>query len=327
MAARHVVEIEADEGQERWATLHDELDRLPDLFREPLVLCYLEGLTQEQAAAQLRCPLGTVQSRLARGRAKLKARLTKRGFDRSDAFLGAILWTQQPASAPEAWAEATVRLAMQFTQANGSGAAGTVSAAALAEEVLRAMVLTKLKVALGTILFAAVLISGAATWAQRQVKIARLPVETKVVAPTEKTEPDRLQEQAPALVSPSILGGGETAWAGVTSEGVERAIGDGVRFLKQQQEDDGSWKDLDANSKTGMTSLVTLALLAAGEKPDSSTIEKALAFLRRFGPDQLNSTYAIALSDHGLRYRRPAIGPDPHRRECLLAGAHPDQTR
>ncbi len=67
MAARRVVEIEigADESQERWAKLHDELGRLPDSFREPLVLCYLEGLTQEQAAAQLRCPLGTVQSRLA----------------------------------------------------------------------------------------------------------------------------------------------------------------------------------------------------------------------------------------------------------------------
>ena len=47
--------------------LHDELGRLPQSFREPLVLCYLEGLTQEQAAAQLRCPLGTVQSRLRTG--------------------------------------------------------------------------------------------------------------------------------------------------------------------------------------------------------------------------------------------------------------------
>ena len=152
MAARHVVEVEvgADEGQERWSKLHDELDRLPDSFREPLVLCYLEGLTQEQAAAQLRCPLGTVQSRLARGRAKLKARLTKRGFDHSDDSRQRSYGLNNR-FAPEAWAEATVRLAMQFTQANGSSVAGTVSAAALAEEVLRAMVLTKLKVVLGTI--------------------------------------------------------------------------------------------------------------------------------------------------------------------------------
>jgi Domain of unknown function (DUF4159)/Sigma-70, region 4 len=248
------------------------------------VLCYLEGLTQEQAAAQLRCPLGTVQSRLGRGRAKLKARLTKRGFDRSDAFPGAVLGTHLPASASGAWAEATVRLAMQFTQANGPGAAGTLSAAVLAEEVLRATVLTKLMVALGTILIAAVVISGAATWTQQQVKKAPLTVETKVAAPKEKTRPERLQVQAPATAVLSILGGE-----------VERSIGDGVRFLKQQQEDDGSWKDLDARSKTGMTSVVTLALLAAGERPGSPTIDRTLVFLRSFGPDQLNSTYAIAL--------------------------------
>jgi hypothetical protein len=93
----------------------------------------------------------------------------------------------------------------------------------------------------------------------------------------------------------TILGGVATARAGVTSEQVQKAIDLGVRFLKQQQTDHGSWMDLDDNSKTGMTSLATLALLAAGEKPDSPAVQKALGFHRRFGPDQLNSTYAIAL--------------------------------
>ena len=55
---------------------------LPESFREPLVLCYLEGLTQEQAGVAGLChPVGTIQSRLARGRAKLKSRLSKRGFE------------------------------------------------------------------------------------------------------------------------------------------------------------------------------------------------------------------------------------------------------
>ena len=44
----------------------DRFGGLPQSFREPLILCYLDGLTQEQAAAQLHCPLGTIQSRLAR---------------------------------------------------------------------------------------------------------------------------------------------------------------------------------------------------------------------------------------------------------------------
>ena len=58
----------AVDDSERWAELHEELDAFPKNHPALLVLCYLEGLTQEQAAAQLGWPLGTVQSRLARGR-------------------------------------------------------------------------------------------------------------------------------------------------------------------------------------------------------------------------------------------------------------------
>ena len=81
----------------------------------------------------------------------------------------------------------------------------------------------------------------------------------------------------------------------MTKEDVERAIRDGARFLKQVSRDDGSWDDLSPQAKTGTTSLVTLALLTSGEKADSPHIRKALDFLRRFGPDDLRSTYAIAL--------------------------------
>ena len=88
---------------------------------------------------------------------------------------------------------------------------------------------------------------------------------------------------------------GARARGAVTKEDVERAIRDGVRFLKQAQRDDGSWDDLSPQAKTGTTSLVTLALLTSGEKADSPHIRKALDFLRRFGPDDLRSTYAIAL--------------------------------
>jgi hypothetical protein len=76
---------------------------------------------------------------------------------------------------------------------------------------------------------------------------------------------------------------------------VDRAIRDGVRFLKQQQRADGSWEDANSTAKTGTTSLVTLALLSAGETRDSPPVRKALDHLRRFGPEDLRSTYAIAL--------------------------------
>jgi len=101
------------------------------------------------------------------------------------------------------------------------------------------------------------------------------------------------------LVALSILGqpsgGGATASAGVTSEEVEHAIREGVRFLKERQTADGSWPEVDARTRCGTTSLVTLALLTAGEKSDSPTIQQSLAFLRRLDPDQINSTYGVSL--------------------------------
>lgn len=59
--------------------LDDEISRLPVLLRLPIILCYLEGLTNRQAAERLGCTEGTVVSRLARGRAKLRLGLTRRG--------------------------------------------------------------------------------------------------------------------------------------------------------------------------------------------------------------------------------------------------------
>ena len=59
------------------------------------------------------------------------------------------------------------------------------------------------------------------------------------------------------------------ARADVTSEQVENAIRQGVRFLKERQLPDGSWVDADQAAKTGTTSLAAIALLTAGEKPNS----------------------------------------------------------
>lgn len=70
---------EGSSDPEELGLLHDELRRLPGRFREPIVLCHLEGLTYEDAARRLRCPLGTFKSRLGKGRQLLKSRLARRG--------------------------------------------------------------------------------------------------------------------------------------------------------------------------------------------------------------------------------------------------------
>ncbi len=79
------------DGFETARVIHDELGRLPERLRAPLVLCYFEGLTHDLAARQLECPVGTVRSRLARGRSLLQRRITRRGFALSAAALGAEL--------------------------------------------------------------------------------------------------------------------------------------------------------------------------------------------------------------------------------------------
>jgi DNA-directed RNA polymerase specialized sigma24 family protein len=51
-------------GQELLAVLDEELLALPELLRDPLVLCYLEGATRDEAARRLGCPLATLKKRL-----------------------------------------------------------------------------------------------------------------------------------------------------------------------------------------------------------------------------------------------------------------------
>ncbi len=66
-----------EEGEFR-ALLHDEVDRLPSKYRAPIVLCYFEGRTHDEAAAALNWPIGTVRGRLSRARDRLRSRLAQR---------------------------------------------------------------------------------------------------------------------------------------------------------------------------------------------------------------------------------------------------------
>lgn len=76
-------------GREAFATLDEELEKLSAIYREPLVLCYLEGLTRDEAAARLGVPMATLKSQLDRGRKKLNEALTRRGVVLGACLLGA----------------------------------------------------------------------------------------------------------------------------------------------------------------------------------------------------------------------------------------------
>jgi RNA polymerase sigma factor (sigma-70 family) len=128
--------------------LDQELSRLPENYRAPIVLCELQGKSHREAAEQLGCPVGTVSGRLSRARAMLAERLTRRGVTLAAGSL-VVLLSQGSASAsmPLPLVTSTTKAATKF--AAGQAATGVVSAkvAALTEGVLKAMLMTKLKIA------------------------------------------------------------------------------------------------------------------------------------------------------------------------------------
>ncbi|MEW4566880.1 sigma-70 family RNA polymerase sigma factor [Tautonia sp. JC769] len=105
--------------------LLDEVGRLPERYRSAIVLCDLQGLTHEEAARRLGWPIGTVKSRQARARARLRRRLIGRGL--APTALVAIASRSAPAAIPRALAERAVPLALQSAASSMGFATGAVS--------------------------------------------------------------------------------------------------------------------------------------------------------------------------------------------------------
>jgi RNA polymerase sigma factor (sigma-70 family) len=133
----------ADEVQ---PALDEELNRLPEKYRAPLVLHYLQGLNKEETARLLCCPVGTVSSRLHRGQEQLRRRLVRRGVTLTAAGLG-ILLPREPAAALAL--SDRIRSFLQAALAVAAGrdwlsAGVSAPVMALARSVLKRMLLSRL---------------------------------------------------------------------------------------------------------------------------------------------------------------------------------------
>ena len=152
---------EAESREDLGPLLHAEIGRLAERFRAPVVLCYLEGRTCEEAARLLRCPVGTIKSRLATARQRLRHRLERlepvglAGSSEQDQDMTRL------AAVPAGLVEATVRAATH----GASGGMIPVAVARLAEGVLKAMFLNRLITAAAALILVAALATGASGWA------------------------------------------------------------------------------------------------------------------------------------------------------------------
>jgi RNA polymerase sigma-70 factor (ECF subfamily) len=182
--------------------LDEELNRLPAKYREPVVLCELQGRARKDVARQLGLPEGTLSSRLATARRMLARRLTRRGLTLTEGALAAVLVREAAsASVPPPLAASTAASAVlvagrQFT------VAGVVSAqvAALTEGVMKAMFMTRLKIATAVLVAAGLLGLGTVAFIRHTWAVEPQGAEGKAVAKSalpdgggSENERDRLQ--------------------------------------------------------------------------------------------------------------------------------------
>jgi RNA polymerase sigma factor (sigma-70 family) len=153
--------------REAQAIFHEELERLPDKYRAPLVLCYLESKTQDEVGVVLDWPQGKLKGMLERGRELLRKRLTRRGLGPAFLLLGSVSCGEKACAAPLTVA-AAVRAAMSLLSqpagpAAASAAAVSNRAASLAQGVIQTITMSKIKLA-ATALTTAILMGSVAVF-------------------------------------------------------------------------------------------------------------------------------------------------------------------
>jgi RNA polymerase sigma factor (sigma-70 family) len=186
---------------DEWAeTLHEEIARLPRCFRLPIVLCDLEGHSYEAAAKYLNCPPGTIKSRLARGRNRLRDGLARRALTPAGGPCESPVPAVFVSSTISArLAKATVHGVIRATpHAAQSAGPFSVSVTTLAERVLQVMLLTRIKTVVVAALAAGIVITGLGLLAKvtsgQSQPLTQVPDGTAAITKTEASSPLEKEE-------------------------------------------------------------------------------------------------------------------------------------
>ncbi|AGA25937.1 RNA polymerase sigma factor, sigma-70 family [Singulisphaera acidiphila DSM 18658] len=203
--------------------LHEEIDRLPAIYRVPVVLCGLEGRTYEEAARHLGCPVGTVKSRLARGRLRLRKHLARRGLD-TPAGLLAVMPTPNSTktTVPIVLADSLVQTAMRIATGTTTVGAVPTSVATLTEGMMKMMSRSKLACCVGALVGVGILAVGMGVLVCRTAgappEVTRGAGTARAAAPIVKNDDPTPKEPGQtgeiiarvANIAPDALGDGHT---------------------------------------------------------------------------------------------------------------------
>jgi RNA polymerase sigma factor (sigma-70 family) len=203
MARPEATRDPSDPWRELRPIIDEELSRLPDKYRAPVVLCDLEGRTRMEAARRLGCPEGTVSGRLSRARRMLAQRLARRGLALSGGAIATTLAVNAAAArVPATLASTTLHVASLV--ATGPAAAGAIpaSVAALTEGVLKAMSMSKVKLALAAVLAVGLVGAGWGVYQSRAAENAPVNKSAPAVGAPAVGAP-AVGAPAPAIVAPA----------------------------------------------------------------------------------------------------------------------------
>lgn len=180
-----------------------EVAHLPEKYRSVVVLCYWEGLTQEQAADRLDCPIGTVRSRLARARDILRKRLLRQGLAPLAAAVAALGESSSRAAVLGSVPLSLVRSTVAAAAGALSGHAASGLVASIASSVVWSMTMSKLVKVFVACSFMSAGVVGASLWA-RQAGRAEHRQRAKPAARQAKDAPRKNSGPA-AVVGPTDL--------------------------------------------------------------------------------------------------------------------------